>query len=202
MVIFSTIEIPQGSVGLVFIAEGEGQLVLKVALVRFDGCDSQLKPVLLLLRLCVRVYARVCVCVCVCACACACECVRVCIYICIHLNVCMYIFIYIHIYTYKHMYIKHTPFFDRIDARQVTNSIVTSSVLFKKSLIEVAGLMPQVAPPAEDWKMWLKLLRVTHCVLVKTPCFYYDSNHGNGILWHRHSQVTKWFNVSDTAKKL
>jgi len=100
------------------------------------------------------------------------------------------------------MYIKHTPFFDRIGARQVTNSIVTSSVLFKKSLIEVVGLMPQVAPPAEDWKMWLKLLRVTHCVLVKTPCFYYDSNHGNGSLWHRHSQVSKWFNISDTAKKL
>jgi hypothetical protein len=43
--------------------------------------------------------------------------------------------------------------------------------------------MPEVPAPAEDWKMWLKLLTVTDCVLVKEPCFYYDTSHARGKLY-------------------
>ncbi len=67
-----------------------------------------------------------------------------------------------------------------MDFIKIHNCIITSSVIFEKELIQKVGLMPEVKPPAEDHKMWLKLLSVTDCVYIKEPCFYYDMNHGDG----------------------
>ena len=67
-----------------------------------------------------------------------------------------------------------------LDFIKIHNCIITSSVIFEKELIVSVGLMPEVKPPAEDYKMWLKLLSVTDCVYIKEPCFYYDMNHGDG----------------------
>lgn len=67
-----------------------------------------------------------------------------------------------------------------LDFIKIHNCIITSSVIFEKELIQKVGLMPEVKPPAEDHKMWLKLLSVTDSVYIKEPCFYYDMNHGDG----------------------
>ena len=67
-----------------------------------------------------------------------------------------------------------------LDFIKIHNCIITSSVIFEKELIQKVGLMPEVKPPAEDHKMWLKLLSVTDCVYIKEPCFSYDMNHGDG----------------------
>ena len=79
-------------------------------------------------------------------------------------------------------YFKNNDFPDiwTLDFIKIHNCIITSSVIFEKELIQKIGLMPEVKPPAEDYKMWIKLLSVTNSVYIKEPCFYYDMNHGDG----------------------
>lgn len=79
-------------------------------------------------------------------------------------------------------YFKNNDFPDiwTLDFIKIHNCFVTSSVIFKKDLINDVGMMPEVKPPTEDHKMWLKLLTKTNSMYVKEPCFYYDNNHGYG----------------------
>ena len=67
-----------------------------------------------------------------------------------------------------------------LDFIKIHNCFITSSIIFKKELINEIGMMPEVKPPAEDYKMWLKLLTKTNSAYVKEPCFYYDNDHGDG----------------------
>ena len=67
-----------------------------------------------------------------------------------------------------------------LDFVRVCNSIVTSSVIFERRLLDTVGSLPEVRPPGEDHAAWLSLLRATDSVLVRTPSFYYDRAHGHG----------------------
>jgi glycosyltransferase involved in cell wall biosynthesis len=55
------------------------------------------------------------------------------------------------------------------------NSIITSSVMFLRALVEAAGYFEPAIIGREDWSYWLRLLRHTNSIYVDTPCFGYCS---------------------------
>jgi glycosyltransferase involved in cell wall biosynthesis len=63
------------------------------------------------------------------------------------------------------------------------NSIICSSVLVKKDLLKKINWMDTDKPPAEDERTWIKLLKITNCVLINIPLLYYDVGHGDGHHW-------------------
>ena len=67
------------------------------------------------------------------------------------------------------------------------NIIITSSMIFERSLIEKVGMMRLIKNGGirlngvkdkmyQDWDYWLGLLYFTDCVYVKDPLFYYDNS--------------------------
>ena len=65
------------------------------------------------------------------------------------------------------------------------NMIITSSVIFHKSLIEKVGYMELIKNGGQiidntkkwqDYEYWKKLLDYTNCLYIKKPLFYYDLN--------------------------
>lgn len=69
---------------------------------------------------------------------------------------------------------------------QIHNPIITSSVIFKRELINKVGYMLLIRNGGQtidgkkdwqDWNYWKKILQHTDCLYVKTPLFYYDSHH-------------------------
>lgn len=69
---------------------------------------------------------------------------------------------------------------------KIHNSIITSSVIVERSLLELIGGFRPFATKndyAPDYDCWLGLLRLTKCDYIDEPLFYYDSLHGNGRVW-------------------
>lgn len=67
------------------------------------------------------------------------------------------------------------------------NIIITSSIIFKRTLIEKVGTMRLIKNGGirlngiknkmyQDWDYWLGLLYFTNCAYVKNPLFYYDKS--------------------------
>ena len=63
------------------------------------------------------------------------------------------------------------------------NSIITSSVCFKRELIDKVGYMKLIKNGGEmiggkrewqDWDYWKRLLKHDDCLYIKQPLFYYD----------------------------
>ena len=63
------------------------------------------------------------------------------------------------------------------------NSIICSSVLIKKDLLEKINMMNTEKPTGEDLRTWMKLLEITDCLLINTSLIYYDVGHGDGRKW-------------------
>lgn len=61
---------------------------------------------------------------------------------------------------------------------EIHNSIITSSVLVKKSLLEQINYMECLRNGEEDYTCWLKILQLTDCAYVDEPLIYYDAHHG------------------------
>jgi glycosyltransferase involved in cell wall biosynthesis len=69
---------------------------------------------------------------------------------------------------------------------RVHNSIITSSVLVERELLNFIGgfrPFPTMDDYAPDYDCWLGLLRLTNCDYISEPLFYYDSLHGSGRVW-------------------
>lgn len=71
-----------------------------------------------------------------------------------------------------------------LDFIKIHNPIITSSIIFKKELINKVGYMKLIRNGGEningkkdwqDWNYWRKLLEHTDCLYIKTPLFYYDN---------------------------
>ena len=69
---------------------------------------------------------------------------------------------------------------------KIHNSIITSSVIVERKLLELIGGFRPFATKndyAPDYDCWLGLLRLTNCDYIDEPLFYYDSLHGSGRVW-------------------
>jgi teichuronic acid biosynthesis glycosyltransferase TuaG len=61
------------------------------------------------------------------------------------------------------------------------NTIVCSSVLLSKEIVEMVGCFKTIPMRSyEDLDCWIRVLEHTECVYVNEPLVYYDSNHGDG----------------------
>ena len=62
---------------------------------------------------------------------------------------------------------------------KIHNCIITSSVLIKKSIINLVGDMG-FERRGQDYEYWKKILNNTNSVYVDKPLFYYNKEHGYG----------------------
>jgi len=61
----------------------------------------------------------------------------------------------------------------------IHNCIIKSSVMIEKELFqEVGGI--RGLPEKADYDCWLSLLKLTNCLYINEPLFYYDGLHGDG----------------------
>lgn len=60
------------------------------------------------------------------------------------------------------------------------NSVITSSVLIKKEILDKINNFKNICAPREDYDCWLRALEHTDSVYIKDVCFYYDNRHGDG----------------------
>ena len=60
------------------------------------------------------------------------------------------------------------------------NSVICSSVVLKRDILEKINNFSIRPPPGEDYDCWLKALKNTDSVYVNDICFYYDMRHGKG----------------------
>ena len=67
-----------------------------------------------------------------------------------------------------------------LDFLSVNNSIVVSSVIMERALLEKIENMRHLIISREDYDCWLRALEHTSSVFVKEVCFYYDAGHGDG----------------------
>ena len=65
----------------------------------------------------------------------------------------------------------------------VHNSIISSSVIMEKSILNKINNFKNVRNGKEDYDCWLRALKHTNSVYVKEVCFYYDGGHGDGQNW-------------------
>jgi teichuronic acid biosynthesis glycosyltransferase TuaG len=68
----------------------------------------------------------------------------------------------------------------------VHNSIITSSVILEKSIVEKVGEM-SFAKRAQDWNYWLRSLRFTSCIYLDSPLIYFDNNHT--VIYNKKNSV-------------
>ena len=69
---------------------------------------------------------------------------------------------------------------------KIHNSIITSSVVVERQLLDfIGGFRPFATKNdyAPDYDCWLGLLRLTNCCYIEEPYFYYDLLHGSGRVW-------------------
>ena len=69
---------------------------------------------------------------------------------------------------------------------KIHNSIITSSVVVERNLINFIGgfrPFPTKNDYAPDYDCWLGLLRLTNCEYIDEPLIYYDALHGLGRNW-------------------
>jgi glycosyltransferase involved in cell wall biosynthesis len=63
---------------------------------------------------------------------------------------------------------------------ETNNSIITSSVVMERKLLDRIGYMEFLPNGREDYNCWLRALKFTKCVYISEPLMYYDDNHGSG----------------------
>jgi len=63
---------------------------------------------------------------------------------------------------------------------KIFNSMICSSVVIEKSILDIINNMRHIEPPGEDYDCWLRALEHTNSVYLKDICFYYDNTHGDG----------------------
>jgi glycosyltransferase involved in cell wall biosynthesis len=68
-----------------------------------------------------------------------------------------------------------------LDFLKVHNCMINSSVILEKDVIEQMNYFNLVPSPGADYNSWLKASKFTNSVYVDEICFYYDTNHGNGV---------------------
>tara|TARA_B100000927_G_scaffold165499_1_gene133308 strand:+ start:1250 stop:1966 length:717 start_codon:yes stop_codon:yes gene_type:complete len=61
----------------------------------------------------------------------------------------------------------------------VHNCIIKSSVMVEKELFQTVGGIRGL-PEKADYDCWLSLLKLTNCLYIDRPLFYYDGLHGSG----------------------
>jgi glycosyltransferase involved in cell wall biosynthesis len=66
------------------------------------------------------------------------------------------------------------------DFISIHNSIICSSVLIEKELLDTINNMKCVQNGYEDYDCWLRALEHTNSVYVQDSCVYYDGGHGYG----------------------
>ena len=87
----------------------------------------------------------------------------------------------------KRLNIEEFPDIFNYELIKKSNVIITSSLMFERSLIEKVGMMRLIKNGGiklgkikekmyQDWDYWLGLLYFTDCVYVKDPLFYYDNS--------------------------
>jgi glycosyltransferase involved in cell wall biosynthesis len=87
----------------------------------------------------------------------------------------------------KRLNIEEFPDIFNYELIKKSNVIITSSLMFERSLIEKVGMMRLIKNGGiklgkikekmyQDWDYWLGLLYFTDCVYVKDPSFYYDNS--------------------------
>ena len=71
-----------------------------------------------------------------------------------------------------------------LDFVKIHNPIITSSIMFKKELVNKIGYMKLIKNGGQiiggkkdwqDWNYWRRMLEHTDCLYIKTPLFYYDT---------------------------
>jgi glycosyltransferase involved in cell wall biosynthesis len=75
---------------------------------------------------------------------------------------------------------KGFPEIFNLDFMSVNNSMIVSSVIMEKELLEKIDNMRHLIISREDYDCWLKALEHTDSVFVRDVCFYYDAGHGDG----------------------
>ena len=63
---------------------------------------------------------------------------------------------------------------------KIHNSIICSSVLLEKEILNKINNMKYLKNGEEDYDCWLRVLEHTNNVYIQDICFYYDSGHGYG----------------------
>ena len=74
----------------------------------------------------------------------------------------------------------------KFDFLKTHNSIIASSVLIEKELLDFIGgfrPIPTSNDYGPDYDCWLGLLRLTDCEYINLPLVYYDELHGDGREW-------------------
>jgi hypothetical protein len=74
---------------------------------------------------------------------------------------------------------KEYPIKWHISFCSIQNSIICSSVLVEKKVIEKIGYFTDMQR-AQDYECWKKVLEHTDNLFIREPCVYYDKNHGDG----------------------
>jgi glycosyltransferase involved in cell wall biosynthesis len=62
----------------------------------------------------------------------------------------------------------------------IINTIICSSVVVEKELLNKIGNMPLLRNSEEDIGCWRHILQYTGCYFVPEACLYYDNGHGDG----------------------
>lgn len=63
---------------------------------------------------------------------------------------------------------------------RIHNSIICSSVVIEKDILDKINIMKCVENGLEDYDCWLRALYHTNSVYIRDICFYYDAGHGDG----------------------
>ena len=67
-----------------------------------------------------------------------------------------------------------------LDFLKVNNSMICSSVIVEKEILDKINNFRCVKNGEEDYGCWLQALEHTNSVYVPEMCFYYDTGHGDG----------------------
>lgn len=68
---------------------------------------------------------------------------------------------------------------------KIHNSMITSSVIIKKDILDKINNFKNMKPPGEDYDCWLRALKYTNSIFVRDICVYYDDSHGDGRNWSK-----------------
>lgn len=86
----------------------------------------------------------------------------------------------IELYKRNNIIFKEYPQIFDFDFLKICNSVCCSSAMVEKELLNNVGNFKCLKNGQEDYDLWLRLLKYTKCLYVKTPLLYYDNNHGEG----------------------
>jgi len=67
-----------------------------------------------------------------------------------------------------------------LDFLEINNSVICSSVLIEKEILEKINYFKNIKNGEEDYDCWLRALQHTNLVYLDDVLFYYDLLHGNG----------------------